>query len=444
MEEDNSENEITLKSQFPTYYEKYQNLINYIPSPDSPVKTVMINFIVMQKDDGTGNFQNINDNSEYSKKYGVPRLLYLYNGLNQRFSKLFPPSDYINGVVSIADTRIRFELNNIYFYRNSKGFSSNNIRELENIIGNSSPFSIFVCSDNNRNPDHFNEINIFFTESENKQSYGSIPLFNDCSKKLSQVLVKGFNEKEADPTCGDWANIGGIVHETCHNFGLGHTYLGGGTGKTVEEMKENEDWHYDVFGLPFPGNAPHITSSCNSEECKSLPLYNWDADPYDTTLLHHDRLTNNIMSNQVGSRTYLSPLQIAKMQRSTRFFTINKYINDDCYDSDKPLIISKKEYWNFFQRLFEDLIIENRTELTITSQIELPAKARIVIKSGCKIILDGGTISGVNNSIWKGTLIIENGGVLLMKNNGKLNMNIKENIVVQKGGGLIISALPLN
>lgn len=78
-------------------------------SGQSPIIKVRIDFVVFQKDDGTGNFQNNSTDKAY--------LHNVVNNVNYRLSHL---SNLTYGTSPwIKDSRIRVKLDTIYFYKNT-------------------------------------------------------------------------------------------------------------------------------------------------------------------------------------------------------------------------------------------------------------------------------------------------------------------------------------
>lgn len=122
------------------FINRYNKVINYIPG-NTPVKTIMINFNIMQKDDGSGNFTNSTTD--------IQRLNNIFNWFSSTYENVASPSDPISGVVSLTDSKIRFELNGIYFYQNTAGWETYNPYTLLNII-------------ENEDPSRLEQLNIFF------------------------------------------------------------------------------------------------------------------------------------------------------------------------------------------------------------------------------------------------------------------------------------------
>jgi len=407
------------------FLNKFNVITNYVPATNTPSKIIKINFIIMQKDDGTNNFQNDDPNDPTSDLY---RLITRYDKLyNNKMLNMFP-SDPISGVADISDPKIKYSLNNIYFYRSDLGNATmSSFATLRNILNSQNPYSVYYVNNYNDNPDNFAELNIYFTEGGGSHSYSHGPSYS-IFYSISDCIMCGTYGH------GDWASAGGIAHELGHSLDLCHTYLGGGCPTSISSMNSSEDWFVDIFGGPYPGNAPHITSDCSWPDCPPI-TYPWDEDPFDNTLPMADRLTNNIMGNQGNTRNYLSPSQIGKAHRSLYISSVRQYVIDNCYDSNNPILVNSDEIWDFNIRIYQDLIIDNNAECNIKCHLELPYQAKIVVKSGSSLIVEG-SITGVNESNWKGQIEVEPGGELILNDGAELKFGDGGNILIDKLGSL--------
>jgi len=417
------------------YLNKYSTIPYYEYSDTDPIKKVIINFVIFQKDDGTDNYQNIapdlGDNNP-SDKYGIDRLMGFIDNLNSRYLNN-DPSNPVSGVVDLEDSRFKFVLNNIYFYKDTSGYSTNNLSALTTIIGNQTPDEVYNVGNYNSNISDLEEINVFFTESTGS-SNAYVSAVGDLGIDLCCAICRSYRDHLSNPTIGDYATGGGIAHELAHNLGVCHTYLGGGCGTAIASMNSQESWFIDIFGGPYPGNAPHITSIAPYPDCPPLTVQ-WDADPWDNSYTYSDRVTNNIMGNQVSSRRYMSPSQYAKVNREAYLGPLRKYILDDCYLSNSPIVVNTDEIWDFNIRIYQDLIIDNNSECNIKCHLELPYQAKIVVKSGSSLIVEG-SITGVNESNWNGQIEVEPGGELILNDGAELKFGDGGNILIDQSGSL--------
>jgi hypothetical protein len=141
------------------------------------------------------------------------------------------------------------------------------------------------------------------------------------------------------------------------------------------------------------------------------------------------------MGNQGNTRNYLSPSQIGKAHRSLHLSSVRQYVVDNCYDSNNPILVNSDEIWDFNIRIYQDLIIDNNSECNIKCHLELPYQAKIVVKSGSSLIVEG-SITGVNESNWQGQIEVEPGGELILNDGAELKFGDGGNILIDQSGSL--------
>ena len=100
-----------------------------------------------------------------------------------------------------------------------------------------------------------------------------------------------------------------------------------------------------------------------------------------------------------------------------------------CYDST-PLNINSNTTWSTDNEVCKDVNINSGT-LKVTADIVMSFKSIISVKSGATLELDGGLIKN-------GNVVVEDGGDLILKNNGKIKLNNSE-LEVENGGEMTFS-----
>lgn len=128
------------------------NIYSPVNPNNTPVKYVRITFHIMQKTDGTGNFQDSSEQLNYLQST-------LMGFLNSKFSNttsmnLQTSSPYIQ------DTRIRFSLANVYFWQSDFAWNYQQTEEFGNnlfatyvtnkseVDFKSNSIHIFICENN--------------------------------------------------------------------------------------------------------------------------------------------------------------------------------------------------------------------------------------------------------------------------------------------------------
>ena len=351
-----------------TWTDKYRRPETYGPSSNALFKVIKINFIIIQDDNGENNFKST-DNAD------MIRLNNIYSYIRSRYINQISCSDCIPPVpITSTAKKIDFELQGIYFYTNTQLNLNSNFPN-----GLTDDFLPYIVS---QDPSRLDAINIFFNSPVISISAqcATGPGFTDLGVWAPGIWA-------SDPL-RDWATSSVMSHELAHCLGLNHTYNNNPCLSATDP-----DYLDDVFGMPWPGNCPHIIP---------LPLVDPADDPADGQ-------TNNIQGGALEER-YASPKQIGKMHRTLALLNTRKYVK--CmYDSSNPWTISTDETWDFDIRVYNDIIVPNGVTLTLKCNVLTAAESKIVVESGGALILDGVTISSACDEMWQG-IIVESGGTL--------------------------------
>ena len=340
---------------------KYEHIKSYIPNMDGinalhnqPIKTINVNINILQKDDGSGNFQDNEDTRI--------RFRQIFAWINQFYSS-GAPSDPIGWVEELPsyDSRIRFSIGEegserIYFYKNTDYWNHSNSSSVYSYVSR-----VY--------PERMNAINVYV--------FGN-PM--DTIRNASATLPTENFDFNQYVKCYFWQPISDYAianllgHEFGHSLDLLHTYH----ARTAPAIcnTNHDEFIRDVFMLDT------ITQECN---CPHYAV--WGADAY---AVNGDGITNNLMGGN-SEQKYTSPLQVGMMHRSLSLTSVRKYVT--CEKSDIALVITNNEFWNLNIKLYQDLIIESGATLTISDNVIMLPDAKIIIKPGGKLIVDGATIT---------------------------------------------------
>lgn len=132
--------------------------------------------------------------------------------------------------------------------------------------------------------------------------------------------------------------------------------------------------------------------------------------PYDccdTPFHNSDPSYNNQMDYGMGERGF-TQCQIGFIHRTLTEEYFSYLVDDYCrYDAGENIVIGGKENitWHTARMLRGDLIIRDRSTLTVRCGIGLPAEARVIVEAGSQLILDGGILTNICEETWKGVLL---------------------------------------
>ncbi|MFI5171853.1 MAG: reprolysin-like metallopeptidase [Chitinophagales bacterium] len=373
---------------------------NYITDPShpsaTPVRYIRINFHIMQRSDGSGSF-----NEAEGKKFCRE----LVEQSNYRWANNFQMNLPVGNSTPALPIQIRVVLQKdittgddaIYFHKNDslafwnrslkKGYASLSDKTVINkyTIGTDSIINLFLME---HDPDSIGSKTYGDATLSGISFVGSIKLF---SFHYQHTTVK--YRDDGTPFTHDALFLSKLMnHEIGHSLGINHT------------------WAWDDGCDDTPKN-PGCWSETGVSPCDGV-------------------ISNNMMDYN-WSQQAVSPCQIGKIQYNfykddyaIRKFAIPYWCE---YHSMERIIIYKNEnvVWNGGKDLWGDIELRSGATLTIRCMISLPEEAKIMIKPGAKLIIDGGTITNRCGDKFDGIQIYRNRktdeiGQIIISNNGSI------------------------
>ncbi|NMB82514.1 MAG: right-handed parallel beta-helix repeat-containing protein, partial [Ignavibacteria bacterium] len=102
------------------------------------------------------------------------------------------------------------------------------------------------------------------------------------------------------------------------------------------------------------------------------------------------------------------------------------------YDANIPINVTSTQTWPIGKKLTSDLVIDNNSTLTIKETLKVPNAATITVKNGSTLILDENSIlQGACKEYYEGSIIVEPGGNLVLKDNSLVKLAGNGNIYIE-------------
>lgn len=368
----------------------YNHYNLYLPSPSDNVIYLKLNFIFLTKPDGTGNFEQ--GNPEH-----VGFIDEVISRVNQTLINLdgSPTSSCEGyGQTHLTNTKIQFVINKIWkidpawdYLQTGYDTTCPN-QPCSNFSSTINPnSSSYYYSYYDNDPTIPMGINIVFAnngnvynEMVNNHNYSlsgtqgwaasQVPSNSNFSQKLRQIFPDVYltylwmKNVVADPNVPNptsWETVRGwhvtnlrkgIIHETGHNFNLGH---------------EN-NCYMNIMNQT--GTAP-----------------------------------GNFLSNLQISKLYL-----AASTKSTR-----QYFTEDSFKNTN-IDVRDNQTWDLNFRLYSNVKIDDNSSLKATCKIIMAPDSRFIVKNGSNFIIEGAEITSANNSTWNGIKVEGNGYLLINPN----------------------------
>lgn len=368
---------------------------SYIPDLDyidhTPVKTLRLNFHIMQDGAGEGNFTEAG-----AKKY-IRNLIWVANEKLRKNDPMFLPKGNETPVLPLryeyrlypdteADDGIYFHKNDDLYFLIAKGRNRNNHKRTvcqKYGVGLDSILNIFVMA---------NHKDSLESPTYSPKSRG-IALGN-CIKMVNLYYNTLHPEKGSNPPLyrTEWHGLRNLNHEIGHSLGLRHTWRG---NDNCDDTPNNPNcW---TIG----------TGRCKDEASNNVMDY------------------NNFKSAWTPCQIGIIHRNMAKQASRIRKATINNWCT---LDEDYNIEIRDSMEWQGAKDLRGNLIIKPGGNLTIRCPVSIPEGGKIVVWPGAVLKLEGGTLYNDCGGIWDGIEIISRKG-----EKGRIEMNKKaklENMLV--------------
>lgn len=364
----NSSTAFTNKYRLQEFYNPQNN--NYIDSI-----TIPLNIVILGSDTTTCAY------TPHTFQQEIQKLTWL----NRAFQRTDLPSDPVPGynqaywLVEQQNTKIKIEINQVYFYFDSIMFNA----PYPNSIYNLRDFHL------SQNPNAKNYLNCYLLKNA-INVIGAMGQYVPHETYGPSIFSTGWDDPSyPGPWLGKytyWAHH--LPHEIGHFLDLWHTY---NVGASETSLTSNIDYLDDVFFNPHEW-----------EKETGCPYIDGVHLPYQSST---DFCTNNLMSGKEDN-AFISPLQAGRAHRALR---LKNYTRHYAYGySSIPHEITSNEVWDFAYKSYNNIVVKNGATLIIKCRLEMSSFTKIIVEPGSRLIIDGGIISSARSpgsnplAFWQG------------------------------------------
>jgi hypothetical protein len=174
-----------------------------------------------------------------------------------------------------------------------------------------------------------------------------------------------------------------FAHEILHSLGLRHTTFN------------------QITWIKPPGVA------CTGCDSIYVDDFFFETPPWSNDSCGTPGASNNFLSQNGGCNQYLSPRQMAAMHYNLRtnrnkLLTTKSYYDATTVNHSYDTTLMNSETWIIPRYFKGNVTIPSGKVITIKCLVGMTHKGKIIIKSGGKLILDGGVLTNISGRLWEG------------------------------------------
>lgn len=349
--------------------------------------TVKCNFVIIRRDDGTG---NLDPSSPFWAEWEQQ--------MNNELAKITDVAMCSTGYPLDSKVRVEFEVHTI---NNTAAWDWYAEANADNYPSTSSPNGPYICPrfDNSWaglenamtafEQSHFGEINFFFTDN------------GELVGLLEDHLAN--NTEPSEPYVDRFSAAGNGLASGCSIFPQSYfsqasenSYV---IANTYSDYLIRNNFHH-IWWPQYANESPATVWSWSYGGKKLLFLHEMG---HNVLSMYHDNSCRQLMTTSWSQRTnHITKTQLEKLHRNLATTDLHNAVDCSNLNDVCPVQVVSNETLDEPMSVFGDLIIKSGVTFTVKSSIFFSEKSRVIVEENAKFIVDGGLLTNGCGSTWKG------------------------------------------
>lgn len=393
----------------------YLSHVRHLPDTGAQPIFVRANFIILQRADGSGNFQNNTEDVAFLNDW--------FDKCNERLRNLWGTSTC---TPLVRNAKVQIVPNWIFLADTSQGeYRWNNDNDPTTLKETRFPTWYLNSFDSQitQNPSIPKGINVYFTV--------------DKSIYLAMVVNQTIDSPNTNESFNYWWSAFQPTFSSLNRTSRIHIpnlYLKYWWFKNRPETVEG--------GTPFSTTRQWLVD-------EGVVLAHEFAHCFVQEYVHWDNCSNHLLNTANTPRTTLRELDVQYMHRAFTRTNLRQFIDCDVSyhtpgNSLTHRVVTIDEVWDMNMRFYSHIVVKTGATLRITCEVLMPENGRITVERGAKLIVDGGTVRRANTcspqEFWSAIAVHGNAAAAQPGINDVLTSN-QAGIVVLKNSGMIEGAI---
>jgi hypothetical protein len=389
----------------------WSNNTKYLPTGDYAPLKIRVNLVIIQRQDGSGNFQDNATDRQF--------LTNMINVTNQTYEALIDRNeDYYPGqnLPFLPNVKVEF-IPNFIFIKDEYGWNNRNDYNTSGVPYLSNWYLNYLDNQIYNNPSSPKAINLYF--SNDGYLHEQMVVLGTTTDYEGNIFFRNHSASE----------IPGLTNINPNDFHSMRCHIANVWLKLW--------WFKNVLG--------YTDSAMELEAGKSIAHELGHLMALSHTPSSH---VHSIMNTSFGgNRDYMTTNEIGRIHRAFGLYpSLWQFVDCDAtyVSTAANRIVLTNETWDLTMRLYTNVVVKTGSTLTITCDILMPYDGTITVERGARLIVDGGIVRRANTctptQFWRGVIAQGNNTLPQPNPAGSSTFN-QGSVILLKGQGMIEGAV---